>query len=171
ESVERMNGLLFIFRAVRTSGIERLRGWTGYRRRVFSFQIKALAERRDRRGYHTLRETFVIYVGHIVDSEPALAGRGVQIFAAKLSIEDIPGVMVSLLELAASAQMPAVVVRVGEPLKIASDDCRRFVVFGDCHSIEPLRAGCDINVAAHEIQQVRALKYNLRHPGIVVVTR
>ena len=77
--------------------------------------------------------------------------------------------MVGFFELAVSGQMLLVILRIGDLLEVAADDRRRFVVLGDGHGFEAALAFGHVNVAAHEVHEVRALEQQLRHPGVVVV--
>src|ERR1700735_662812 len=164
-----MDGLLFVPWFARTRGIESWRRGTGDRRGIFRADVKALAERRNRSGDGALGEILVINVRDVVHPEAAFAERGIEIFAAQLQIQNVAEVVVGLLQLAAARYVPLKILRVSDALQIAADDRGRLIVFGDDHSVESLRAIGDINVAAHEVQQVRALQQHLRHPGVVVV--
>ncbi len=54
-------------------------------------------------------------------------------------------------------------------LQVAANHGWWLVVFGDGHGLVAAFACGHVNVAAHEVQEIRALQEQLRHPGIVVV--
>src|SRR5580704_18703450 len=141
-----MNGRLFVHWIARTRGIESLGGGAGDRRRIFRADVKALAERRNRRGDGALREILVVHVRDVVHAEAALAERGIEIFAAQLHIQNVADVVVGFLQFAAAGHVLLIILRVSDALQIAADDRGRLIVFSDGYSVEALRAIGDINV-------------------------
>ena len=67
--------------------------------------------------------------------------------------------------------MLLVIVGIGHALQVAADDGFRLVVLGRGHGLEALVAVGDVNVAAHVVEQVRALEQQHGHPGVVVALR
>ena len=164
-----MNRLLFVFGVVGASGIDGERRRTCDGGGIFRFYVEALAERGNRRCHCALGEVLVVDVCDIVRAESARAERGIEILTAKLDVENLAIVMIGFFQLAISREVLLIILRVCDALQIAANDGRGLVMLGDSNSIETFCAVGHINIAAHEIQQVGALKQYLRHPGVVVV--
>src|SRR6202142_3756712 len=77
----------------------------------------------------------------------------------------------SLRELAIARDALGGIIRISKPLQIAADDGRRLVVLRGSNGIKTSCAIGYINVAAHKVDEIRALQQNLRHPCVVVVAR
>ena len=136
--------------------------------RVFRLDGKALAQRRHGGAHHALGEGLVIDVGDIVDLDAFLALGGVEILAAQLQAEHVAAVFVGFGEFARLLEAREVL-RVGKLLQVAADYGLRLVVLGDGDGLEAVAALADVGVAAQEIDEVRALQQQLRHPGVVIV--
>ncbi len=168
-SVNRVNRLLFVFRAARASRINRQRGGARYRHGVFCLHVKLLAQRRNGRGDCAFGETLVVDVGYVVSPETSLPQSGVQIFPAKLDVKNVSEVMISFLQLPVACDVLAKIFRVRKTLQVTADDRGRLIVFGHGDRIETFGAVSHINVAAHEVQKVSSLQQDLRHPRVVVI--
>ena len=95
--VHQMDSLLFVFGIVRAQRIDAERRGRRHGRGVFRLHVQALAERRNRRGDHALGEILVVDVGDVENAEAARAHRRVDIFAAKLQVENIAVVAVAVV--------------------------------------------------------------------------
>src|SRR5712675_1168341 len=62
-----------------------------------------------------------------------------------------------------------VVGRVSDSVEVASVNGFGLIMLGDSNGLEAILSGRDIDIAAHEVHEIRALKQKLSHPRIVVV--
>jgi hypothetical protein len=81
--------LFFVFGETLAERVDREsgRGSNGYG--ILGSNEEALAEWRHGRGGNVLGEIFVVDVGDVIDAEPAGAGCGVGVFAARLQVADV----------------------------------------------------------------------------------
>src|SRR6185312_1911991 len=110
-----------------------------------------------------------IDVRHIEDAEAARTHRGVKVFATQLHIEHIVAtVLICRADLASTGDKFLVVVRVRKLLEVAACDNRRLRARSNGNGRKPSTAVGHIDVLAHEVEEVRSLYQQLRHPCIVV---
>ena len=154
-------GLLFIFRNVCLRSGSSARKWMGVATAVAiaGFEEETLAERGDGSGDDALGDVFDVDVGYVEDAEAALAHGGVEVFAAELEVEDAAagGWSYAVLEGAACLGYVAVVARVGELLQVAAEDGGGLGALGDGDCREAAVAVGDVDVLAHEVEEVGAL--------------
>ena len=142
-----------------------------------------LAQRRNGRGGDPLRKSLVVDEGDVEHAQPAVAARGIQIFAAilhaKTSVVSNGLVTLSLMSrpecVCACCRMPPmlhvllIVVGKRQRMQRAADDGLRLVALGDFDGRQPAVARRDPAIAADEIDVVRALHQELGHDRVVVV--
>ena len=169
EGVERGDRLLLVFLDLYAQRVERQRGGRGDGGGELRLEVEALAERRDRRGDHALRDVLHVHVGDVEDAEAARAHGGVEVLAAQLHVLHVAAaVRIGGLEFPALLDEARVVAGIGEVLEIAAYYCGRLGTLSDGHGGEALAAVGDVDVLAHEVEEVAALYEQLRHPGVVV---
>jgi hypothetical protein len=78
--------------------------------------------------------------------------------------------VIGFLELPVARNVLLEILGICDTLQVAADDRGRFIVFGNRDGVKPLLAVRNINVAAHQIQQVCSLKQDLGHPRVVVIS-
>src|SRR5216683_2854693 len=169
ETVEQVNGLLLILRQLLSQRINAERGGGCNGEGIFRWNIKFLADRRNRRRGDFLGETLVVDVGDVVDAQTAGAEGRVRVFAARLDVKNIPRMLGGGAEFTIMLHKSLEIIGISDAMKVAAVDGFGLVMFGNNDGFKSTFAGGDINVAAHEIHEVGALQEKLGHPGVVVV--
>ena len=180
-AVEGMDRLLLVLGTTAAKRVYRKRGRRHDGRGVLAAHVEALAEGGVDGGRDALGDPLVVDVGDVVDAEPTAPVGAVEVLAAELEVLDrlavprhrqdvVPRMLEhrGALEHAAPFQMPAVRVRIGEGVQAAPDHRLWLVGLRDRHRLEPLGFLRHVDVAAEEVDEVRALEEHLRHPGVVV---
>ena len=112
----------------------------------------------------------MIDLGHVVNAQAAFACRHVGVFAAQLDLQDarIPFVFVAFFQLAAAIDKFAIVIRIGNFLQRAAVDRLRIRMLSGDHRFEHVIRS-NVNVPAHEVDEVGPLQQHLGQPGVVII--
>src|SRR6267143_184875 len=86
ETVEQVDGLLFVFRQLLPQRIDAKCRWRGNSNCIFRWNVEALADGRDRRGGDFLRKVLVVDVSDVIDAKSASTEGRVRVFAASLDV-------------------------------------------------------------------------------------
>ena len=126
---------------------------------VFRVNIKALSERRNRRGCNAFGKTFVVNLRDVVNAQAAFARRDVSVFAAHLNLQNfrVSGVFINLFQFAPVFFKLFKIVRVSDFMESAAEDGLRLVRLGHGDGFERMFGG-DESVLPDKIDEIRALK-------------
>ena len=169
ERIHRMNPLLLVLFDLRPKRIESQRRGRSDRSRILCLHVKLLAKWRHRRGLHPLGIILDVYVCHIEHPEAAFAHGRIQILTTQLNVQHVLAFMLyRMLDQPPTIHKLLVVRWVRQLLEVASSNHGRLRARRYWHRLEPILPGPHIDVLAHEVQEVRSLHQQLRHPCVVV---
>src|SRR5437868_13411693 len=172
--IHQMNILLFVLWSVSSQWIDPQRRRCSDCRCILALHIELLSKRRDWGSNDFLREIFVVDLGNVINAESTPTQCRVGVFAAQLDVEHLFSAKLCADRVLICFELPLVfleslvIAGIGKFMEVAAIDRGRFFVLGNGYSIEALFAGRYVDVSSHEVEEIRSLNQDLRHPRVVI---
>ena len=118
----------------------------------------------------TLRKSFIIYRGHIIDTQPSTPTSCKEILATELDLEHIfPMVMMRDLELLVLGFVFLILVRIGELVEVTANHRLRFILFRHRHRLQSAVAFSHPGKPPNKAHKIAALPQDGLEPAIVII--